>query len=248
MRPLLPEPALVTPRARVTGGPRGTPGRALPRREAAPRSLAEQAYQQLVRRITRLELEPGSVLVERDLMAALDIGRTPLREAMQRLAIERLVNHRPNRGMFVSEITAAGVQQIYEFRAMLDGNAAALAATRATGEQVEALTALHRELVQATDEADVDAYVEADREFYRVLGEAAHNALIADAIPRVFNLHLRLWFFISRRVGQWEEIARAHEVMTRDVVAALAWRDGAKARAAMETYIGARLADIKAIL
>lgn len=213
-----------------------------------PRSLAEEAYERLVRKITRLEAEPGSVLVERDLMAEFGIGRTPLREAMQRLAIERLVNHRPNRGMFVSEITAAGVQQIYEFRAMLDGQAAMLAAARATGEQVRSLDALHRELVGATDAGDVDVYVEADRDFYRVLGEAAHNDWIADSIPRIFNLHLRLWFFISRRLGHWEDIARSHEVMTRDVVAALQWRDAAKARQAMENYIGARLVDIKAIL
>lgn len=213
-----------------------------------PRSLAEEAYERLVRKITRLDAEPGSVLVERDLMAEFGIGRTPLREAMQRLAIERLVNHRPNRGMFVSEITAAGVQQIYEFRAMLDGQAAALAAMRATAEQVRSLDALHRELVGATEAGDVDVYVEADRDFYRVLGEAAHNDWIADSIPRIFNLHLRLWFFISRRLGHWEDIARSHEVMTRDVVAALQWRDAAKAQQAMQTYIGARLVDIKAIL
>jgi len=213
-----------------------------------PRSLAEEAYERLVRKITRLEAEPGSVLVERDLMAEFGIGRTPLREAMQRLAIERLVNHQPNRGMFVSEITAASVQQIYEFRAMLDGHAAVLAATRATPDQLQELAKLHEELVQATEEGDIDAYVEADREFYRVLGEAAHNTWIADSIPRIFNLHLRLWFYISRRTGGWARIAQAHEVMTRDLVAALSWRDTGKARAAMDTYIGGRLEEIKAIL
>lgn len=213
-----------------------------------PRSLAEEAYERLVRKITRLEVEPGAVLVERELMAEFGIGRTPLREAMQRLAIERLVNHQPNRGMFASEITATSVQQVYEFRAMLDGQAAWLAATRATQAQIEELGALHEELVRATDDGDIDAYVDADRRFYRVLGEAAHNAWLADAIPRIFNLHLRLWFFISRRIGSWVGIAQAHEVMTRDVVAALAWRDAAKARAAMETYVAGRLNDIKAIL
>lgn len=213
-----------------------------------PRSLAEEAYERLVRKITRLEIEPGAVLVEKDLMAEFGIGRTPLREAMQRLAIERLVNHQPNRGMFASEITAASVQQIYEFRAMLDGQAAGLAAMRATPAQIEALRDLHQDLVQATDELDIDRYVDADRLFYRVLGEAAHNAWLADSIPRIFNLHLRLWFFISRRTGSWENIARAHEVMTRDVVAALTWRDLAKAKAAMETYVDGRLNEIKGIL
>lgn len=213
-----------------------------------PRSLAEEAYERLVRKITRLEIEPGAVLVEKDLMAEFEIGRTPLREAMQRLAIERLVNHQPNRGMFASEITAASVQQIYEFRAMLDGQAAGLAAMRATPAQIEELRRLHQELVQATEDSDIDRYVDADRRFYRCLGDAAHNAWLADSIPRIFNLHLRLWFFISRRIGSWEHIARAHEVMTRDVVAALSWRDATKARAAMETYVAGRLDDIKGIL
>jgi len=229
--------------------PRLAARRRLPRSGTEmPRSLAEEAYERLVRKITRLEAEPGAVLVEKDLMAEFGIGRTPLREAMQRLAIERLVNHQPNRGMFVSEITATSVQQIYEFRAMLDGHAAWLAAARATPTQIQELGAAQRDLVRATEDSDVDAYVAADQHFYRVLGEAAHNAWLADSIPRIFNLHLRLWFFISRRLGSWEETAQAHEVMTRDVVAALSWRDAAKAKSAMETYIAGRLNDIKGIL
>lgn len=218
------------------------------RRSEPSRSLAEVAYEHLVRKITRLELEPGAVLIEKDLMAEFGIGRTPLREAMQRLAIERLVNHQPNRGMFVSEITAASVQQIYEFRAMVDAQAAGLAAQRATASQIEELRRLHLVLVKATEDADIDSYVDADRKFYRVLGEAAHNDWLADSLPRIFNLHLRLWFFISRRIGSWERIAQAHEVMTRDVVAALSWRDVAQAETAMQAYVAGRLEDIRDIL
>lgn len=216
--------------------------------EEVPHSLAGKAYDLLVRKITRLEAEPGSVLVERDLMEEFDIGRTPIREATQRLAIERLVNHLPKRGMFVSEITATGVQQIYEFRLMIDGHAAWFAASRATSEQVRELALLHESLVRATEDDDIDEYVACDRAFYQVLAGAAHNTLLADSIPRVFNLHLRLWFFISRRIGGWHEIAQAHEVMTHDVVAALQWRDPTKAKAAMEAYVNERLRDIKKIL
>jgi len=213
-----------------------------------PHSLAERAYDLLVRKITRLEAEPGSVLVERELMEEFGIGRTPIREATQRLAIERLVNHLPKRGMFVSEITATSVQQIYEFRLMIDGHAAWFAATRATTHQVNELESLHMSLVRATEDDDIDEYVACDRAFYRVLAAAAHNTLLADSIPRIFNLHLRLWFFISRRVGGWHEIAQAHEVMTHDVVAALQWRDPKKAKEAMEAYVTGRLSDIKNIL
>jgi GntR family transcriptional regulator, rspAB operon transcriptional repressor len=216
--------------------------------EGAPSSLAERAYDLLVRKITRLEAEPGSVLVERELMEDFGIGRTPVREATQRLAIERLVNHLPKRGMFVSEITATSVQQIYEFRLVVDGQAAWLAASRATTEQIRALALLHEQLVRATEDDDIDEYVSRDRQFYRVLADAAHNTLLADSIPRVFNLHLRLWFFISRRIGGWHDIAQAHEVMTHDVVAALGWRDQAKAKSAMEAYVTGRLTDMKKFL
>ena len=81
-----------------------------------------------------------------------------------------------------------------------------------------------------------------------MLAEAAHNAWISDSIPRIFNLHLRLWFFIIQRLGSWKETAKAHEEMTHDVVAALAWRDASKAKIAMEAYVAGRLNDLKGIL
>lgn len=150
--------------------------------------------------------------------------------------------------MFAAEITTASVQQIYEFRAMVDAKAAGLAAQRATPAQIDELRGLHQALVAATDAVDIDRYVDSDRQFYKVLGEAAHNVWLADSLPRIFNLHLRLWFFISRRIGSWESIAHAHEVMTRDVVAAISWRDVSKAQQAMETYVAGRLEDIRSIL
>jgi DNA-binding GntR family transcriptional regulator len=219
-----------------------------PEPEPRPRSLAERAYELLVHKITRLEVAPGAVLVEKVLMKEFGIGRTPIREAMQRLAIERLVDHSPNRGMFVSEITASGVQQIYEFRAVLDGYAAQLAASRATPAEIRELALLHKKLLRATDDDDIDEYVALDRHFYRVLSDAAHNTLVADSIPRIFNLHLRLWFFISEKTGSWHSIAASHQEMTRDVVAALESRDPERARLAMESYIARRHLDIRKIL
>ena len=213
-----------------------------------PRSLAEKAYQLLVTKITRLDLLPGSVLAERTLIEELAIGRTPIREALQRLAIEGLVEHMPNRGMFVADITAQSVQQIYEFRSLLDGYAAWLAATRADAQQIQELRHLHKELVRATEDDDIDRYVTLDRRFYEVLAAAARNAFVAEAVPRIFNLHLRLWFFISRKIGGWHAIAASHEEMTRDVVEAVAKRDPDGAKRAMEIYIARRHVDLKEML
>jgi DNA-binding GntR family transcriptional regulator len=216
--------------------------------EVETRSLAEKAYQLLVRKITQMEYVPGSLLVEKLLMEELGIGRTPIREALQRLANEGLVDHMPNRGMFVSEITAGGVQQIYEFRSMLDGYAASLAARRATKDQIHELRQVHKQLVRVTEDDDIDRYVALDRHFYDVLAAAAHNTFVAEVIPRIFNLHLRLWFFISEKIGGWHTIAGSHEEMTNGVVEALEQRNSEQAKLAMEAYIARRHQDIKQIL
>jgi DNA-binding GntR family transcriptional regulator len=214
----------------------------------APRSLSEQAYDRLVRDITRLEIAPGEVLGEKALVARYDIGRTPIREALQRLAIEGLVVHLPNRGMFVSDISAQSVQNIYEFRMLVDGHTARLAATRASDEDVESLEAVHQALVEATAADDVDRWVDYDRLFYDVLAGAARNIYLAEVIPRIFNLHLRLWFFIAKRIGGWRAIAVAHEEMTKGVAEAIRRRNPDEAEVAMKAYIARRHQDVRRLL
>ena len=211
----------------------------------SPTSLAEKAYDELIRRITRLDLPPGIVLAEKSLVEELKIGRTPIREALQRLAMEGLVIHRLNRGMFVSEITYSDVQEIYEFRSLIDGHACRLAAQRATPAQAAKLLELHGALVQATKDDDIDTYVQLDREYYSILSEASNNSFLVETIPRIFNLHLRLWFFISVKIGNWHSIAEAHEIMTHDVAEAIALRDTDRAEVAMKNYISQRHQDLR---
>jgi DNA-binding GntR family transcriptional regulator len=213
-----------------------------------PLSLAEKAYRLLVYKITRLELAPGEILAEKVLMAELGIGRTPIREALQRLAIEGLVSHLPKRGMLVGDISAATVQQIYEFRALIEGFTARLAATRADAEDIRELTHLHEALAQATGDDNVDGYVDLDRQFHETLARAARNAYLEEAVPRIFNLHLRLWFFISRKTGGWHPVAHAHDEMTGGVVDALNRRDPEAAELAMKSYISRRHQELRGLL
>ena len=208
-------------------------------------SLADKAYDELVTRITRLELQPGAVLAEKSLMEELNIGRTPIREALQRLATEGLVVHRLNRGMFVSEITYSNVQEVYEYRSLIDGHACRLAAARATAAQTDELLEIHKSLVNATKRNDIDSYVYFDREFYRVLCSACGNSFIAETIPKIFNLHLRLWFYLSVKIGTWHSIAEAHEMMTQDVAEAIAQRDPDRAEISMKNYISQRQHDLR---
>src|SRR5215204_1878231 len=86
----------------------------------ATRLVAERAYTELRDRIVTLHLPPGTVLREDALMGELGIGRTPLREAVKRLALENLVDVQPRRGTFVSAVEAADIQNITEVRAELE--------------------------------------------------------------------------------------------------------------------------------
>ena len=216
--------------------------------EPDARSLAEKAYKLLVHKITRIELPPGAPLVEKTLSAELGIGRTPLREALQRLAVEGLVNHLPHRGMLVADISATSVQQIYEYRSLIDGHAARLAALRASAEDALELRQLHDALVVATQADDIDQFVELDRRFYAILARGARNIYLAEAIPRIFNLHLRLWFLISKQVGSWHGIARSHEEMTRSLADAIARHEPEEAELAVKAYISRRLQDMRELL
>ena len=216
--------------------------------QSDPRSLAEKAYQLLVNKVIQLELTPGEPVVEKTLIEELKIGRTPIREALQRLAAEGLVAHVPNRGMYVTEVNATNAQHIYEFRSLIEGQAARLAASRATDKEIRELMTLHLALVEATESDNIIRYVDCDREFYSVLSRAAQNIYLSEAIPRLFNLHLRLWFMISERVGGWHDIARAHEEMTRDVVDAISRRNPEEAELAIKIYVHRRHKDIREFL
>jgi DNA-binding GntR family transcriptional regulator len=216
--------------------------------QSDPRSLTEKAYDLLVRKITRLELAPGAALADKALVESLNIGRTPIREALQRLSAEGLVVHLPNRGMFVSEINASNALHIYEFRALIDGQAARLAALRASDKDIRDLLSLHLQLAETIDADNVDEFVDCDRRFYAALARAAQNIYLGEVIPRIFNLHLRLWFLISEKLEGWHKIARAHAEMTRGVVDAIERGDPDEAELAVKIYIHGRHKEIRELL
>src|SRR5829696_10351008 len=110
------------------------------------RLFAERAYHELRDRIVTLRLAPGTALREDALMRELGIGRTPLREAVKRLALENLVAVQPRRGTFVTAVEAADIANISEVRAELEGLAAALAAERLDSESHAAAARLLHEV------------------------------------------------------------------------------------------------------
>jgi len=220
-----------------------------PNPKSSPRiPLSDQAYALLLGKIIRLDLAPGTILSEKELMTELAIGRTPIRESLQRLANEGLVTHLKNRGMFVTDISATSVRNIYEFRALIEGHAARLAAIRARPEDLLLLEQLHHQLSDSTSENRIDDYVGCDQRFHNTLARASGNTYLQSAVTEIFNLHLRLWFFISRRSNNWQSSADAHEVMTAAVVDAIRNQLPDEAEEAITSYISRRHQEIIQLL
>ncbi|MEO3713649.1 GntR family transcriptional regulator [Roseateles flavus] len=134
----------------------------------AQRPLYEEVAEQLRQRIFGRLLEPGSWIDELKLCGELGISRTPMREALKVLAVEGLVTMRPRRGAYVTEMSERDVREAYQLLALLESDAAARVAERATGAELAELQTLHAQLEAAIGE----------RERFFALNEAFHLRLL----------------------------------------------------------------------
>src|SRR3954464_3401145 len=161
---------------------------------------ADRAYVQLRDRIVTLRLAPGTVLREDELMRELDVGRTPLREAVKRLALENLVAVQPRRGTFVCAVEAADIVNINEVRAELEGYAAALAAQRLDDDHRAAAQALLREVEELGETGDQDWLMRFDERIHRFTWEATGNPYLIETLERYFTHSLRIWYLVLDRL------------------------------------------------
>ncbi|MFN8446152.1 MAG: GntR family transcriptional regulator [Caldilineaceae bacterium] len=205
-------------------------------------SLSQQAYQRIRDKIVMLHLAPGTLLQEATLIEELQLGRTPIREAIQRLANEGLITLRPRRGAFVADLSITDLQQIFELRRVIEGYAATLAAERATAADCAALRAALAQL--SNSEADTTLHIEMDRQFHRALARSAHNKYLETTLSRMYNLNLRLWFLALAKIGPMRE---SIEELER-VLDAIERHDGPAAERAIREHITGFQEKIRAIL
>jgi DNA-binding GntR family transcriptional regulator len=207
-------------------------------------SLTREAYQRLRSLIVTLQLQPGALINEAQLMEQLALGRTPIREALQRLACEGLVVLRPRRGAFVASLNITDLHQIFEMRLVIEGQAAVLAAERATERDLAAMRATLDPLDRADASGDTQAFIDIDRTFHRALARAAHNKFLDYTLGRMYNLNLRLWYLALDRIGPMRTAIEEHRL----VLEAITQHDGPAAEAAMRAHIGDFQTRIRAVL
>jgi DNA-binding GntR family transcriptional regulator len=191
-------------------------------------SLADKAYHEIRGLIVSLELAPGAVIDERELIERLEIGRTPVREALRRLAHERLVEVYPRRGMFVTGVDVRELARLSEVREVLEPEAARLAADRASEADRAELAALLAEL-----DAGGSELMALDERIHRAVYRAAHNDLLEATLEQYYVLALRIWSIALDRSHELEEAVEAHRTLLEAIQAG----DGERAADTMRAHV-----------
>ncbi|WP_199435431.1 GntR family transcriptional regulator [Qaidamihabitans albus] len=189
-----------------------------------PRSLFERAYVAIRDQLITNQIRPGAPVREDQLSRQLGVGRTPVREAIKRLETERLVNVYPRRGVFATDVHITDLSLLTEVRTQLEGQAALLAAARATRAEREELRHLLGEIAQrgrsAVDQIEVDSTV------HRTISQCAHNPFLEASLAAHYNLILRIWHLFIDRLPEITD----HVAELVPVVNAVVDGDGERAR------------------
>ena len=188
---------------------------------SAPASLAERAYLAIRDQLIMLDIQPGEPLDDDQLAKSLGVGRTPVREALKRLEVDRLVVSFPRRGTFATGMDIADLAHISEIRVQLEPLAARRAAERAAGPtraQLEKLAAR----IEALDLLQLDRteVMRWDLGVHRAIYRAANNPHLQDVLIRYDNLATRIHcMFLDRLSTVDMNVVAEHVALLRTIAA-----------------------------
>jgi DNA-binding GntR family transcriptional regulator len=183
----------------------------------APETLTDQAYRLIEEQIVTLRLKPGDVLSEQMLSATFKIGRTPIREALQRLAREGLITILPRKGILVSDINPRNQLLVLEVRREIERLLSRAGAERANQHQRDQFTEIALGMDRAAKGNDDIAFMRLDRELNRMIVEAAHNDYAARSIKLLQGLSRRFWYMHYRDAADLPLCARLHANQARAI-------------------------------
>jgi DNA-binding GntR family transcriptional regulator len=222
----------------------GTPRTAISAARVPRELLADRAYEELRDRIVTLSIAPGAPIDEDLIGRELEMGRTPVREAIKRLALENLVTVFPRRGTFASEINITDLAHISDVRVVLEAHAARRAAERITSAQRAELDELLDELGRSKGSDDVEALIALDAGVHRFVYRCAGNPYMDETLGRYFNLSLRIWHLVIDRLPHL--FARVHE--HDDLLRAIAAGEADRAERIVADHIATFEQEIRSVL
>ena len=194
-------------------------------------SLADRAYLELREMIVTLELPPGTLVKEPELVGRIGIGRTPVREALRRLSLERFIEVYPRRGMVVTTVDVRDLARLCEVRLALEPEAARLASERATEADLDEITAVLAEL-GSRRRRDGRSLIALDRRIHEAIYRASHNPFLEATLEEYYMHALRIWMLGLERAGL---NAAVHE--HADLLAAILRGNGGRAAELMRSHV-----------
>ncbi|GAB2474519.1 GntR family transcriptional regulator [Comamonas humi] len=187
----------------------------LPQRAGKMRA-ADLAYNAIESMISTLQLEPGSPVVEAELAEKIELGRTPVREALLRMVSIGLIEQQPRRGLLVSNIDLADHLDVIQTRRVLEQLIAQCSARRATAAQRRDIVLRAEKMIVAAERGQLDAYMAADHELDLVNHAACQNASAVTAVTPLIVKCRRFWYAYQHE-GDIAEGARAHMALAQAI-------------------------------
>lgn len=154
----------------------------------------EQVYERLKNGIIFTELQPGTLLNERELASKFGISRTPLREILQRLSYQHLIVIKPRSGIFVAPIDYVNLKSTFEVRAPVEAKAASLAARRARPRDIESLEKIINLSYKAQKTRNFKRLIQLDQSYHETLGDISKNPVLRKILEDLHNVCLRFWY------------------------------------------------------
>lgn len=194
-------------------------------------SLREHAYQLIKHRIITCAFKPGENLNEAIVAEMLNLGRTPVNQAFDRLRLEALVDVMPRKGIVVRHIHFDEVLQISDARILNEAYAIRLAAERATTAEISAMREVLAEAARLDD--DLERFIMLDREFHMLIANAARNEVLSDILLNLNERSLRLWSISLADEAHKASVNNEHH----DIFMAIFRRDPNEAERMMRRHI-----------
>lgn len=198
-----------------------------------PTSLPDRIYATLKHRILTCSMLPGSRIIEKELCSEMQVSRTPLREALNRLALEGLVKIVPFRGYAIATLTVESFRELCEVRRLLEPEVAGLAAARATEQDVKHLEPLAEVRYRREDRRTYEKYLRANSAFHQALVQCTHNSRLEALVMSALDQHQRP-LHMGLGIGVDGKASTAEH---RSIIQAIRDRDSVKARKVMLDHI-----------
>lgn len=207
--------------------------RGFPVADEAGLSLNEVAYRRFKQALVTLSYKPGEYLNTAQVMGELDMGRTPINQAIHRLANEGLLQVIPRKGVMVAPLSIDDALELIDVRLANEMLCMRLASAKITQAQVAALNALNQQIEAACLDRDRVRMMTLDHQFHQELAQIAGNNMLADILSVLHARAQRFWASTLSREGHMQEVIDEH----RAIISALAAQDSDAAASAAQAHI-----------